>query len=29
MIEKGFGVEKEILPIYTNAIDLILQEVDE
>jgi restriction system protein len=29
MIEKGFGVEKEILPIYSNAIDLILQEVDE
>jgi len=28
MIEKGFGVETEVLPIYTNAIDLILQDTD-
>jgi restriction system protein len=26
MIEKEFGVEKEVLPIYTNAIDLVLQD---
>jgi restriction system protein len=26
MIEKGFGIETEVLPIYSNAIDLILQE---
>ncbi|MES2375369.1 MAG: restriction endonuclease [Bacteroidota bacterium] len=26
MIEKGFGIEKEVLPIYTNAIDLVLQD---
>lgn len=25
MIEKGFGIEKEMLPIYTNAIDLVFQ----
>lgn len=28
MIEKSFGVEKEILPIYTNAIDLVLQDTE-
>jgi restriction system protein len=28
MIEKGFGIEKEVLPIYTNAIDLVLQDVE-
>jgi restriction system protein len=26
MIDKNFGVEREVLPIYTNAIDLILQD---
>jgi len=28
MVEKKFGVEREDLPIYTNAMDLILQKND-
>ncbi|MCZ4245461.1 restriction endonuclease [Pedobacter punctiformis] len=28
MIEKNFGIEKEVLPIYTNAIDLVLQDIE-
>lgn len=28
MIDKGFGIEKEELPIYTSAIDLVFEEID-